>query len=88
MTLKIFSLNACDFYIGDSIDACRVQAALDMGDDMYDEIYAHELTQEELDHYKFHCEDNPGVSITFADQLANELIEGGVFPRMFASTEY
>lgn len=93
--MKIYALNDCDWWIGESLEACiadyRTNYTSDP-DSVDDD--AHELTDEELDTLKFVVVDededeNPTrEKRSFREQLAIEIAEGGVFPRMFASTEY
>lgn len=88
--MKIFQLNDCDWWIGESLEACidAYQATIDE-EGVEDE--AHELCAEELDRLIFSdCDEDEkptGAKRTFREQLAIEIAAGGEFPRMFASTE-
>ena len=91
--MKIIEMNDCDWWIGESLESC-VNDYLENVDDSpeYTED-ARELTDEELDRLKFSiCDEETerptGEKRTFREQMAIEIAEGGVFPRMFASTEY
>jgi hypothetical protein len=86
--MKIFSMNDCDWYVGESLEACKT-SYLEVCEDVED---AYELTDEELDTTFFYDMDEDenmlGTKRTFREQLAIEIAEGGEFPRFFASTEY
>jgi hypothetical protein len=84
--MKIIAMNDCDWWIGESLEACVTdyQTNID-GDPIYTED-ACELTDEDLDRLKF-SEFDGTPSRTFREQLAIEIATGGKFPRMFASTE-
>lgn len=90
--MKIFQINDCDWWVGESLDACIGDYIANYCDaDSVDED-ARELTDEELDSLFFtdtDCDERPtGFKRTFREQLAVEIAAGGEFPRMFASTEY
>jgi len=90
--MKVVQINDCDWWVGESLEACvkdyrdNVEDSPDYTED------ARELTEQELDTLKFSvCDDDErptGEKRTFREQLAVEIAEGGKFPRMFASTEY
>ncbi len=90
--MKIIEMNDCDWWIGESLDACvkDYQEHCD-SDPSYTED-AREVTEEELDSLNFAiCDENErktGQKRTFREQLAIEIAAGGEFPRLFASTEY
>lgn len=88
--MKIFQLNDCDWFIGETLDACKAEYLANYGEDVDDD--AHELTDNELDTLMFNVCDGDerltGENRTFREQLAIEVAAGGEFPRLFASTEY
>lgn len=90
--MKVFEINDCDWWIGESLESCIQDYRDNVDDDPICTEDARELTDEELDTLKFTvCDENErptGEKITFREQLAIEISEGGEFPRMFASTEY
>jgi hypothetical protein len=90
--MKIFQINDCDWWIGESLEACVQDYRDNVEDDPDYTEDARELTEEELDRLKFTiCDDDErptGEKRTFREQLAAEIAAGGEFPRMFASTEY
>ncbi|ACG60392.1 hypothetical protein phiPLPE_70 [Iodobacter phage PhiPLPE] len=87
--MKIFEMNDCEWFIGPSIEACKSAYFDDFNTDS-DE--ARELTDNELGTLIFTVTDEnevpDGNTRTFREQLAIEIAAGGVFPRMFACTEY
>lgn len=90
--MKIFQINDCDWWIGESLDACIGDYIANYcdADGVYED--ARELTDAELDSLFFTDTDSDerstGFKRTFREQLAVEISAGGDFPRMFASTEY
>lgn len=89
--MKIFRMNDCDWWIGESIEACKADYIKECGDPEYVED-AEELADWELDALRFTVTDEDdvpdGTTRTFREQLALEIAKGGTFPRMFASTEH
>lgn len=89
--MKIYRMNDCDWWVGESLDACKADYIEECGDPESVED-ARELTDEELDRLKFTDTDEDEVPIgekrSFREQLAREVAQGGTFPRMFASTEF
>lgn len=91
--MKIIEMNDCDWWIGESLEACVNDYRENVDDDPMHFENARELADEELDRLKFSiCDDETeqptGEKRSFREQMAIEIAEGGVFPRMFASTEY
>lgn len=91
--MKIVQLNDCDWWVGESLDACKkdyLENYVDDEDSIDDD--AHELSDSELDALMFvDCDENErptGAKRPFREQLAIEIASGGKFPRLFASTEY
>ena len=89
--LKIFQMNDCDWWIGESLEACVKDYQGNIDDDPEYTQDARELTDQELDSLMFYDADEnerpSGVKRTFREQLALEVKCGGEFPRMFASSE-
>lgn len=90
--MKICQLNDCDWWIGESLEACKADYIAETGDPDTVDDDAHELTEAELERLTFvDCDENERPIATkrsFREQLAIEVANGGTFPRMFASTEY
>lgn len=90
--MKICEINDCDWWIGESLEACIKDYQDNVEDSPEYTEDARELTEEELDSLHFTETDEnevpSGIKRTFREQLAIEIAAGGTFPRMFASTEY
>lgn len=93
--IRIFEVSECDWYIGAGTPA-EIMAAYtaDTGvtaEDNDGQLPA-PLSDEALDTLLYHDFDDDeqplGTSRTFREQLALEIVKGGEFPRLFASTEY
>lgn len=89
--MKVCEINDCDWWIGESLEACVQDYRDNVNDDPEYTEDARELTDKELDTLKFIvCDEGERTTCekrTFREQLAIEISAGGVFPRMFASTE-
>ncbi|MBO2589350.1 hypothetical protein [Shewanella algae] len=86
--MKVFAMNECDWMVGESLEDCIQCYVKDFGgnESIY---YPCELDGEQLDASVFIADENGDLSKrTFKEQLAIEVDKGGVFPRLFASTEY
>lgn len=92
MLMKVFQINDCDWWVGESLDVCVQDYRVKVDDDPSYTEDSRELTDEELDTLLFSvCDEHErptGEKRTFREQLAAEIEAGGEFPRMFASTEY
>lgn len=95
--MKVFRLNEYDWYIGDDLESVKATYREDTGldgEEAFDPDYLKELTEEDLKKYKFRDEDaEPGPdgkypTRTFLEEFEMEIRKGGIFPRLFASTEY
>jgi hypothetical protein len=92
--MKIFKINDCEWYIGESLNACMTQYKVDYGvkdgeagDPMYFDYS--EVSEQELDELEFNYdEDEPSLSRSFRDEMAIQINKGGAFPRLFATTEW
>lgn len=87
--MKIFSMNECDWYVGETLESCVADYHIYFSDDTEE---ARELTEEELNKLIFidtnEDEYPTGDKRTFREQLAIEIEKGGPFPRLFATTEH
>jgi len=90
--MKIVAINDCDWWIGESLEACVKDYQDNIEDSPEYTEDAIELTDADLDSLFFTDVDEDerptGIKRTFREQLAIEIAAGGTFPRMFASTEY
>ncbi len=90
--MKVFEVNDCDWWIGESLEACVKDYRENVEDSPEYTEDAREVTEDELDSLKFSVSDDgetlSGQKRSFREQLAIEIAKGGKFPRMFASTEY
>lgn len=89
--MKIFRLNDCDWWIGETLDACVADYRASVDDDPVQTEDAEEVSDASLDKLIFTDTDEneqPIAKRTFREQLAIEVAAGGRFPRLFASTEY
>lgn len=90
--MKVCEINDCEWWIGESLEACvkDYREHAEAWPEYYED--ARELTEEELDRLHFTETDEnevpTGIKRTFREQLAIEIAAGGTFPRMFATTEY
>jgi len=100
-TIKIFKMNDCDWYAGETPeDAIRGMAEW-IGYETTPEAIAEmcaeltvkpvELSDAELDQTMYEEVDGPmpfSQKLTFRERLAEMLVDGDEFPSFFASTEY
>ena len=88
--MKVFQLNECDYWVGETLEACIAAAKEEWGETCFDEVMDRsepcELDEKAMNILKFH--DENGETRTFAEQLTRDISEGGKFPRCFASSEY
>lgn len=85
--MKVIAMNDCDWWIGESLDACVMDYRASIDDDPIYTEDAIELTDEDLNRLMFSELDGTPCR-TFREQLVIEVEKGGKFPRMFATTEY
>ena len=95
MKIKIFRMNDCDYYIGESLKSCKEHymklTGLDK-DEAFEE--ARVLTNKELgqmifDNREGDIDHYPKGELTFKDALKLEIEKNDVaYPYLFASTEY
>lgn len=90
--IKVFQLDDCDWWAGESLAACIAAAREQCGAGSYcdAEQEGRELTAEEMRRLKMHRdEDRRDAPVSFAEHLA-ELVacKAERFPQLFASTEY
>lgn len=88
--LKVFKLDDCDWWVGESLQACIDGARAICGEGSYcdAEEEGSEVSAEQMQTLKF-VDDDFAIprTFTFAQQLQREIEQGGTFPRLFASTE-
>lgn len=89
--IKVFRLDDCDWWAGESLQACIDEARRQCGAGSYcdAESEGHELTGDEMRRLKIHrdefARDKP---ITFEQHLAELIVcKSERFPQFFASTE-
>lgn len=87
--MRVFQLNDCEWWVGESAQACLDAALQEYGRETFDEVMEghnpHEIEIPAL--HKLQFNDDDGSKRSFAEQLQREIAEGGKFPRLFASTE-
>jgi hypothetical protein len=90
MKIKVFKMNDCDYYAGETLKDCVEECARDSGESVHDilEEPVEELTLDELNDLTFIEDDEPEKFCSFRQHLDELIVEGAVFPRIFASTEY
>lgn len=93
--VKIFKLNACDWYAAVNMESAIQQIIFDSGNAREDcvDSSCHELTDEELDRLQFMDdieidEDAEDGSRSFLEQLELMIDRGDSFPCLFATTEF
>ncbi|CAD6366716.1 hypothetical protein SHEWT2_01197 [Shewanella hafniensis] len=90
--IKIFAMNECDWWIGESLEEC-IADYINYTGDPEGASEPEELTEASLERHTYldvneFDEDGRYIERTFKEQLAIEVAKGGNFPRFFASTEY
>lgn len=94
MSIKIFQMNDCDWYAGETVEDVIRQFKDDVGYDDDDwKLWGEEpreLAEHEMDMLKFYPDfpDNKTHSISFRQQLNLLIQDNAPFPILFASTEY
>jgi hypothetical protein len=87
--MKIFKVNDCDWVMATSAEEAK--QVLATFTDVHEDDEVRELTDHELDTFKFidedHDEEKDGPHPTFRQELARR-VAAGDRPDMFASTEY
>ena len=89
--IKIFQMDECDWWAGESLAACTADYIEQLGsDETLDD--PHELSDEDIDRLIFTEDDGRslrnGTQKPFRQKLEEMVKEGCQFPQMFASTEY
>jgi len=83
--MKLICIDDCDWYIGESLEACRKHAIDLTGNDTCE---AYELFDLDLKKIIFtDIDEDPVVTRSFKEQLNIEIAKGGEFPRFFATSE-
>lgn len=87
--IKVFALDDCDWWAGESLEACIAAARQQCGAEAYEDAETEGclVGADAMQQLKF-TPDEGGSWRTFAEQLAIEVADGGEFPRLFASTEW
>ena len=88
MKEKVFQMNDCDWWCDYSAEEAKNNYNKFTGfddEDYYKDRPPQELTEEEMNRYKYTKED--GKTITFKEELENR-IKNNAVPSFFASTEY
>lgn len=83
--MKVFRMNDCDWYAGESFEDCKKEMIEQTGCNECDD--PRELTQAEMETTKFHNEDD-GATRSFREQLDIDIDNESKFPKLFASTEF
>jgi hypothetical protein len=97
--VKVFQLNDFDWWAGYDLESVKAAYLADMGlkptdhpDDLEDQFdNPHELTEEELDRFKFiyvDREEGDPEEAPFRERLNEVIALGHEFPCFFASTEW
>ena len=86
--MKIFAMNDCDWMAGEDIESVTAAYTSAFGEDSDDPPV--ELTDAEMDKYRFADEDAEGPEKwpTFRQELQRRVDAGQEFPQFFATTEY
>lgn len=86
--IRVYRLDDCDWWAGESLQACLKEARAQCGEDCYpdDPSIQHELSDQTMQVMKFTDED--GEKRSFAEELSRRIAAGDEFPQLFASTEY
>ena len=87
--MKVFAMNDWDWWAAETLEEAKGAYWREMGIEDADEDFlddAHELDEEEMNHFQFN--DDDGTKRSFREQLKNMIASGAKFPAFFASTEY
>jgi len=90
--MKVFKLNDCDWWAGDSLEAVKAAYMAETGldeDEAFDD--ARECTEKELAEIQFYIGDpheDDVNTISFAERLEYLIKVNTVTPCLFASSEY
>lgn len=85
--LRVFRMDDCDWWIGESADSCIEDRQSTYGpDEDFDREEVHGLSDEQMQALVY--TDGNGSQRTFKEQLGIEIASGGDFPRLFATTEF
>lgn len=89
--MNVYAMNECDWWIGESLEACIADCIEETGDpDCIED--PQELNGKLLESLTYFSDedydDGEPITRTFKEQLDIEIALGGVFPRRFASAEY
>lgn len=87
MAIKVFYLNDCEWWAGESLAAVKAEYLRVTGlaeDEAFDNPY--ELPDDSMEKLMF--TDDDGLKMTFAEQLDRLIMSGARFPCFFATTEF
>ena len=91
MTIKVFQLDDCDWWAGESLADCIAAAREEFGKGSYcdAEDDGVQVSDESMRKLKVHLdEDRRGEPVTFEARLASMVAAGEKSPVLFASTEF
>ncbi len=94
MGIKIFEMNDCDWYAGETAEDCLVEICKDWGETRetyirdYDYPELSQLTDEQMEKLTFCYDMLDGPTVTFKERLDEMIKDEFKFPCFFASTEY
>jgi len=85
--IKIFQMNECDFIAAENMKEAieYYKKEFDYHDEPDEEPV--ELSEKDLNTFRFLDEDDPKENYTFKDELEKNMKDGTIFPCLFASTE-
>lgn len=87
MDIRVFKLDDCEWWAGESLVSCLIAAREQAGVECYDDPDEQcEVLQETLEHIKFVDED--GSVRTMAEELRLQIEAGTTFPCILAATEW
>jgi len=86
--MKIFAMNDCDWMAAEDAESAKSAYISDDGEDSDQPPI--ELTDEEMDKFRFADEDvrDPEKWPTFRQDLQRRIASGQEFPQFFASTDF
>jgi len=90
MTIKVFQLDDCDWWAGESLEACIEAGREACGKGCYEDAEAegYQVSDEAMRTLKIRRDEDSQEPITFETYLAELIAAGEKFPVYFASTEF
>lgn len=90
MTIKVFSMNDCDWMAGETLEACKAEYLRmytgETGEDAFED--PGEVPADKMAKLRYRDDDDGAVSRSFKEELDRRVAAGQPFPQFFASTEY